>query len=385
MAAENGNFDLSLNAVILHATKSLRAKLKDRNVLSESDLQGCLTDVKSLSQLLTVLEQFNSSAETTESQEELLLCTVRDICFPLLYSLHILPESEKANSEKGRALTSLVNLILACCYKMRDQSLPRVIIQLVIPLCTITKISHDVLLSLKDGGYHNTKVEPLNQYLSLELLAAVLTDEILFQRFLSNISQLGLSREDLLVHLFNITVCCIEEKSAFSRAFTVVAKLLDFIPIGLREKCEDQVWTCYIQPEKMSCGVQAGRQNLWKSLYVFFCLKNYFFPLEVAAKDKLAAKLSSDSFWSIVQEGLVSSEPLHRKLAVYLIKRLVDTCEKNGCKVNVTESSVTETPIFWWSPEAKKQLSAVWEDFILMIEVLEEKQVGLAKISKVLY
>ncbi|GFR98332.1 tRNA (guanosine(18)-2'-O)-methyltransferase [Elysia marginata] len=379
MASEEFNSSLSLNTVIFHATTSLEAKLKDSSGFSDSNLKSCLGDIKSLSQLLTILDQFNSSANITDAQEELLLRTTRDVCFPLLYSLHLLSESENVNSEKGRALSVLVNLVLTCCKKLRDQSLSHVVTQLLIPLCTFTKDPNHVLLPLADEVYHKTKIEPLNQFLSLEILNILLTDSEVFQCYLSNVSHLGLSEEDLLAQLFHAIVCCAEESSAFSKAFTVVAKLFEIFPVGLRKKCEDELWTCYTQPLTISSRLQESKQGLWKSLYVSFCLKNYFFPLDASLKDVLALRLLSDNFWSTIQAGLVSSEPLHRKLAVYLIKRLIDTCEKNDCTVNVIHRPDMRAPIFWWSSAAKKQLSALWEDFILIIEVLEEKQVHVIK------
>ena len=376
MAAKECKFSYSLTSVILHATTSLEAKIKDITSFSEVDLKVCLDDAKSLSQLLTLLNQFNRGEIISEDKEELLLGIVRDICFPLLYSLHLLPESEKVNSDKGRALSLLVSLILTCCRKLKDQSLPHVIIQLLIPLSTAAKTNDNALLTIADGEYHKSKVEPLNQYQSLELLGALLADDELFQHFLPNVDQLGLSEEDILTHLFNMTVYCVEENSAFSKAFTVIAKLFEFFPVVLRKICEDQVWTSYTSPISTNTRLQQGEQSVWKSLYVFFCLKNYFFPLEVSSKDVLATRLASDNFWSIIQAGIVSSEPLHRKLAVYLIKRLVDTCDKNGCTVNEIKRPDMKAPIFWWSPAVKEKLSAVWEDFILVIEVLDEKQVS---------
>ncbi|GFN97103.1 tar (hiv-1) RNA binding protein 1 [Plakobranchus ocellatus] len=379
MAATEQGLHASLKTIILHATETLRERLKNTSSFSETDLRSCLDDVKSVSKLLASLDQFSGACKITEAQEELLCNIVKDICFPLLYSLYLLPESEKKNSEKGRALSLLVSLILESCRALKDQSLPSVVIQLLIPLCTVTKITDDALISLANNAYHSYRETPLNQYLSLELFGALLTDDHLFKRFLSNISLLGLSKEDMLVHLFNITVCCVEEDSAFSKAFTIVPKLFAFFPEELRRKCEDQIWMCYTQPIALPSGLQVNKQSLWKSLYVFFCLKNYFFPLEAVSKDILAVHLASNNFWFIIQVGLISLEPLHRKLAVYLLKRLIDTCEKNACTVNVLVGPIETAPIFWWSPSAKKELSAVWEDFILMIEVLEEKQVHIIK------
>ncbi|CAL1534026.1 unnamed protein product, partial [Lymnaea stagnalis] len=192
--------------------------------------------------------------------------------------------------------------------------------------------------------------------------------------------------EKWLVDLFHATIHASEEESAFCKAFTVVTKMFSYYPKSVREECGQEIWQQYTQPLKMTSDGNVDSDSLWKSLYVFYCLKNYFFPLEESVKEDLVFNLSSDNFWTIVQAGLVGVDPSHRKLSMYLLKRLVDTCNKNKCTLNAPVAGETtskkfsdKVPLFWWSPKYGDQLTVIWDHFFLMIETLEEKQVHVIK------
>lgn len=73
-------------------------------------------------------------------------------------------------------------------------------------------------------------------------------------------------------------------------------------------------------------------------------------------------------FLTIVQEGLVSSEPLERKRSRYLIHRM--TASTDGL-----EKLVSQDWTFWWDKEHDTALRTIWSDVILLLETLEEKTV----------
>ena len=77
-------------------------------------------------------------------------------------------------------------------------------------------------------------------------------------------------------------------------------------------------------------------------------------------------------FWKIIQRGLVLTDPLSRKRTVYLLKRALDLLDKQPCNLSVKSE---ECCIFYWATEEKESLRSLWQDYILLMETLDEKQV----------
>lgn len=78
-------------------------------------------------------------------------------------------------------------------------------------------------------------------------------------------------------------------------------------------------------------------------------------------------------FWEIIQKGLVLNEPLSRKRAMYLLKRALDLLDKQPSDLSVM--SEKGCCIFYWSSGKKESLMSTWQDFVLLMETLDEKQV----------
>jgi hypothetical protein len=77
-------------------------------------------------------------------------------------------------------------------------------------------------------------------------------------------------------------------------------------------------------------------------------------------------------FWKMLQSGLTSVDSLVRKRALYLMKRAVDSICQNCTSLSFHYPDA----VFWWDPTDS---SKVWEQFFLVIETLEEKQVHIIK------
>ena len=112
-------------------------------------------------------------------------------------------------------------------------------------------------------------------------------------------------------------------------------------------------------------------------------LADWLFPVD----DVMALKtpvVSEPGFWIILQSGFFHFNPLTRKRALYLLKRILDTVEQQGKPVESlkpppesTEVTTSE-PLFWWDPQHAAELSAIWQNFILLIESVAEKQVNFS-------
>ena len=84
-----------------------------------------------------------------------------------------------------------------------------------------------------------------------------------------------------------------------------------------------------------------------------------------------------EAFLAIIQEGLVSPEPLERKRCRYLLHRVIVSTEG---VVRLGSQAGT----FWWQKEHDGPLRAVWTDIILLLETLEEKAVCLEPVTHTL-
>lgn len=80
-----------------------------------------------------------------------------------------------------------------------------------------------------------------------------------------------------------------------------------------------------------------------------------------------------DQFWEIVQENLVSYDPFARKRARYLVHLVLESVRSKGAEEG--EPIVSDTRVFWWSAESNEDLGNLWDDLMLVLETMEEKQV----------
>ncbi|KAH9519623.1 hypothetical protein Btru_003171 [Bulinus truncatus] len=320
------------------------------------------------------IEYVTIDGHFTDELQDTLLTLVRDVCFPLIYHLQNSSDAENISKEKGRFLTLIIQLILTCAEYLEGKKLVPMISQLFIPLFSVQQNADSQVLKSKIEDFHIVLNKPLNERSCLELIAPLLSKQTLFIKFLNNVNDRNIWLQELFKVIFFIS----SEDEAFCKSFTVIAKIFSYCPKPLRKLCEDEVWDYYTQCHTRTMNID----HHWKCLYVFYCLKDYLFPVEETEKENVSSKLTTNNFWSIIQVGLLSQDPSHRKLSMYLIKRLVDTCDKNSCMINIPSGSQKlsdSDPLFWWSPSSKQQLNSTWENFFMLIETLEEKQVHVIK------
>ncbi|XP_038671600.1 probable methyltransferase TARBP1 isoform X2 [Scyliorhinus canicula] len=88
---------------------------------------------------------------------------------------------------------------------------------------------------------------------------------------------------------------------------------------------------------------------------------------------------TSAEFWEVVQRGLVQPDNTSRKRAMYLLKRAVDASNTLQSEICSEYKAESDTCLFWWSGEKGKQLIQLWENYILIMETLEENQVHVIR------
>ncbi|XP_072122080.1 probable methyltransferase TARBP1 isoform X1 [Mobula birostris] len=84
-------------------------------------------------------------------------------------------------------------------------------------------------------------------------------------------------------------------------------------------------------------------------------------------------------FWKVLQAGLVDTDNTTRKRALYLLKRAVDVFGALERDFALEFQNEHDLCPFWWLGEKSKQLVQLWENYILIMETLEENQVHVIR------
>ena len=72
--------------------------------------------------------------------------------------------------------------------------------------------------------------------------------------------------------------------------------------------------------------------------------------------------------------GLVLTDALSRKRAMYLLKRALDLLDKQPQDLLVQHKM--GHPIFHWRCQNRDSFMTLWQDYVLLMEALDEKQVN---------
>nr|XP_057914921.1 probable methyltransferase TARBP1 isoform X2 [Doryrhamphus excisus] len=83
-------------------------------------------------------------------------------------------------------------------------------------------------------------------------------------------------------------------------------------------------------------------------------------------------------FWWVVQDGLIHRDYVVRKRALYLLKRCVASSQEQGVDCPPSQETGEEI-LFKWTPKSSKLLREFWEDYVLVMETLEENQVHVVR------
>ncbi|XP_061546893.1 probable methyltransferase TARBP1 [Phycodurus eques] len=102
-----------------------------------------------------------------------------------------------------------------------------------------------------------------------------------------------------------------------------------------------------------------------------------------ALSDHLLAPTEPDPrpcllFWWVVQDGLIHRDSVSRKRALYLLKRCVASSQEQGVDCPSQQVSGEEV-LFKWKAKSSKLLREFWEDYVLVMETLEENQVHVVR------
>ncbi|KAL8603203.1 hypothetical protein ACOMHN_025218 [Nucella lapillus] len=318
--------------------------------------------LRSLQQLIDAVSEDDGNDEKRQKVQTAIENLVSDIGLPFLRSF--------APSFDGRAETAAAVLnicdFISVCLKRSPQKIGIEILE----LCLQSLIAfHNEC----EKHCENSSGEVVDVLCAIELLCTSL--EVVS---LSENNQ----NEDLLTKAFSASLSVLphlEEKKA-NRLISFVIMKLTQDQAQRRSAYLQAVWT-FIEEDTARQNRTVGPKSLQLHLTVMCSMANFFFPLtdEAVVPDVRQCP----TFWKNVQLGLYSDNPAVRKRSIYLVKRIVDTCEKSALDFIPVKSSLddpsAEVPYFLWSKPHQETLSRVWEDVFLLFETLDEKQTHVIK------
>ena len=92
--------------------------------------------------------------------------------------------------------------------------------------------------------------------------------------------------------------------------------------------------------------------------------------------------ISCNLLWLYVQQGFCHNDSLTRKRSTYFLKRILDCALLKSGDACRKETAAFDEKSKLLSSKCLKCCSPIWQEFILLMEMLEEKQVTLAFVSK---
>lgn len=284
---------------------------------------------------------------------------LRTVCMPSFKKV----SSPKFQNSDGHDILSKNYALLKLCLKTADGQSCLEALQLALrsTKCFISSVSDgdaDMPDSIVDV---HCALEILNCFasnISCEKIYTICEDRNLSEVFIKSWE----SMHPLCLSLLSV----LEAKQSQNLLISVLLKMLE-----ISDDQSARLATLWHEIKKIHEVDRTG----YLSYTILCCLSNLYFPLSGVVEG--LDLTSSDEFWHIIQTGLPQENPLIRKQCLYLLKRIVDTCEKTNVDTSQCGSDIC-CSLFRWKTSEKKQLVRVWEDFIMLFETLEEKQVSIA-------
>ncbi|XP_077991502.1 tRNA (guanosine(18)-2'-O)-methyltransferase TARBP1-like [Glandiceps talaboti] len=184
-----------------------------------------------------------------------------------------------------------------------------------------------------------------------------------------------------LIHVLQVT----NDRAVCAKIIGVLLpKLLQCSPDLLPRRLE-MIWQQVSMNESDIGSYDTGSASLsfgnHDNAFLILCgVADFFFPTSGKLVDGIPDLKSMDKFWQNIQVGLTHSDALTRKRAMYLLKRVLELCRNFKLEVRShSDGAGDKCPVFWWRGDCSKKLQQMWQDFILMIEALEETQYHIFK------
>ncbi|XP_043943041.1 probable methyltransferase TARBP1 [Protopterus annectens] len=271
-------------------------------------------------------------------------------CLPLLRRLGA--SGTALNSRVGLART--VGKLLSCCLEICGKE------------DTIQQVLYAVLSSMRSDGSIDEGRKVLGDCLEVDTAIEV---------FRCMSSLISLTRHPDILDQVIAAVMGIIKGELDKYVTAVVARLLPSL-------MQNQSYaSCVIHKlwKELQNWLSAGLNSttITRILLCLCSLADYFFPTVDRDTEVVIDLRFYNDFWKIVQLGITHEDSISRKRATYLLKRAVDVSDK--LKDSCESSQDKVSCLFWWSSENTVKLLHFWENFILILETVEENQVHVIK------
>ncbi|XP_051935401.1 probable methyltransferase TARBP1 isoform X1 [Hippocampus zosterae] len=337
-----------MNSVLINAilSTSPNYELLFDSLSWPSDAWPEIKRVEALTAFIEGLEQIVLQSETnslTTSKRQCVLDKTESIiwthCLPLLSRI-----SAGTDDVRYRESTAAVCRLVAICVRLCDPAVA-------------SRAALTVLPSLQLSNEDQPNVERISVEVASEVLAALLPclsgDEQLTLRILS----------------------CV-----LSGIRTIPDWLLSRVTVRLMLAllgCCNNAMHCSILNKTLNelCTWHASERTPAVTERTLLCL--------TSLSDHLLAPTEPDPrpclrFWRVVQDGLIHRDSVSRKRALYLLKRCVASSQEQGVDCPAQQGNGEEI-LFKWTTESSQMLRQFWEDYVLVMETLEENQVHVVR------
>ncbi len=192
------------------------------------------------------------------------------------------------------------------------------------------------------------------------------------------------SNELSLAELFEKTLSVLKEGD-LRTCHLVCSTLLPLLVVGDPKGRAVRIWK-FVKDvySRTICVVTLGIDLI---LTIFCCLSDiflyrnesspfsaFFCRSQVVGREEPVLDLrKDDQFWEMVQYGLMSHDALARKQALYLVRSVLASVRE----LKSNDCVVSDQQVFWWSKDCEALLSKAWDDLVLILETMEEKQVSI--------
>ena len=304
---------------------------------------------------------------------------VCNVCAPYLRVL-LSDSCLKPGSRPSVALKPFANLMCALLLQEGSSTLGipiinEVFVSTIDQLCSQRSFEskfHEGLMIASAGAGHEVN-SVLDPQLFITLLCCIFETSV--------IEQMNTEMEPAIAKLFEGLLVLLQHCD-LSSCFLLTSSLLPHFVTKTHMERATKLWELALS---IHCGktiVECSESDL--ILVILCCFHDVFicheksspfaspFSPEVLASSPLLDLRGNSTFWSIVQEGLVSSDPLSRKRCLYLVHCVLMSLQ--GSQLQGI-SIATDKWVFWWSEACAGELQKAWDDMVLILETMEEKQV----------
>ena len=315
--------------------------------------------------------------------------TVQDVCIPYLAVLSseyvFMPSSRQYIGTSLKAISSFFGTLLlhgntGKATLIRDELIEKFIVSVVESLLNQTQDS--VGDSKFHGSAHDQALAVADIKYDAQLIITLL-HEVFDQAKIEDLEKHASCCAALTV-LYEKLLALLQQRDS-SVCFLLVSSLLPLFVTGAHPERAEKLWQFVEMVASGKVAVECNESDL--ILAVLCCFSDVFvyhdagspfvspFSAQLLEKCPIVDLRSEETFWAIIQNGLVNADPLSRKRCLYLLHRVLVSVQQlalNGRERVLACSGW----VFWWDGSHARELQASWDDLVLLLETLEEKQVN---------